>query len=358
MALGDVLPRIDPGGPGGGAPGPAQFYSPYNPYSPPGAMPLGFGGWGRRPDQYDIEPLIGELGGLGKSSGYGPGGRGGSYPGAPLSPPTPPAPSGFQIGGPGGGGFMRGGFFGGGQTPGYAPRRRRFGDFGGRGMPAGAPRTEGGWGDFGQQAADPRMPGRFAANADGKKCYDIAGREVPCGGNPPGHYFDPSLPSGGVSGQGPEVYRGQDAATGWSGQSGANDFPLYLQGQYRDFSNAGYFDPRGNQALIEAARQNAANVSGATQRRMNLATQMYGLDPAQAATFRLQGMLGAQGGEAQAVNAALNQAVQDQARYAQSLGMAWAGQPPIPRDTSPGVEDYVLQAIMAAIGGYAGGGRR
>jgi hypothetical protein len=103
------------------------------------------------------------------------------------------------------------------------------------------------------------------------------------------------------------------------------DFRLGLHNEWLNFANAGYFDPRGNPQLIEAGRQNAANVSGNLQRQMQLATSMMGLDPAQRATYRLQGMLGAQGQQAQLTNEALMDAWRRMAEYAERMSLGRYG---------------------------------
>jgi hypothetical protein len=90
---------------------------------------------------------------------------------------------------------------------------------------------------------------------------------------------------------------------------------------FRRSDLSGAYNPYGNERLIEAGRMNAANISGNLQRQMQIASSMSGLDPAQQASYRLQGMLGAQGQQAQLSNEAL----MDAYRRAADMSQQFAG---------------------------------
>ena len=137
---------------------------------------------------------------------------------------------------------------------------------------------------------------------------------------------------GGAGGAGPAGWgeRAPGSPYTWQDLSYPSN-PQWLGGYLRDYANKlGYFgDPR-NSMLMEFARQQAGRTSGALQQRINTASSMYGLDPAQAATYRLNAMLGGQGQEADYINQLLGLQFQQQQDWARQLAQQFA-QIPDPR---------------------------
>jgi len=139
----------------------------------------------------------------------------------------------------------------------------------------------------------------------------------------------------------------------------SNDFRLAQWQMFLPFLQAGYFDPRGNPLLIEQGRQRAAGISGSLQRRTNTAISAAGrgLDPAQAASYRLQSMIGSQGMESQLLNQALMDAYNRQADFAQQLALSQIGfgREGQEQQQSPSPWGGILSAVGAGLGGLVGG---
>ena len=173
-------------------------------------------------------------------------------------------------------------------------------------QPGRRPMAMPGWGDFsGGRTGGSLSGGAYGANA-----------APPYGGASSG-----GVGAGGVAGWG-ERAPGQPYS--WADLSYPSN-PQWLGGYLRDYANKlGYFgDPR-NSMLMEFARQQAGRTSGALQQRINTASSMYGLDPAQAATYRLNAMLGGQGQEADYINQLLGQQFQSQQDWARQLAQQFA----------------------------------
>lgn len=123
--------------------------------------------------------------------------------------------------------------------------------------------------------------------------------------------------------------------------------PQRLGGYLMDYADKlGYFgDPRQS-ALSDYARQQAAQTSGAFQRRMQTAGQVAGLPYGQRGFGYLQGMLGGQGSEAAIINQLLRQQMEEQQSWARNLAAGFAGIP----DTRAQTRAYDQQANMGWMG--------
>jgi hypothetical protein len=151
-------------------------------------------------------------------------------------------------------------------------------------------------------------------------------------------------------------------------QPSEGDFRSHIYRLLENFGQEGYFDPRGNQRLIEAGRQNAGNISGGLQRQAQLASQASGQDPTQRASFWLQALLGGQGQQANLTNQALMDAWRRQADFAQGLMGQSQGLGQFNRQQEgPSFGDYLgalggtaVGSFLGPLGGAAGGalGRR
>jgi len=170
---------------------------------------------------------------------------------------------------------------------------------------------------------------------------------------------------GGVEGGGsaqPVSQPGRQAAWGeaspghnytWADLSYPSD-PQWLGGYLRDYANKlGYFgDPRQS-AMFDFSRQQAAQNSGAMQRRAQMAAQVSGLPQGQRGYAWLQGMLGGQGNEAMINNQLLQQQFQQQQDWARQLAAQFSGNP----DTRAQTNALRQQTNMAWMGplGQIGG---
>lgn len=149
-------------------------------------------------------------------------------------------------------------------------------------------------------------------------------------------------------------YQAPQTPVGW--YPSENDWRLRLYQNLQGFQGSGYFDPKGNQMLQDIARMNAANTSAAMQHRLNTASRVYGLDPGQAGAYRMQGMLGAMGGQARAEQDALMEAIRSQNAFAQQMALQQFGMGQYQRG-QPSANPWgaILGGVGSAIGGYFGG---
>lgn len=111
------------------------------------------------------------------------------------------------------------------------------------------------------------------------------GGQQPLGGNQPtgnGYQYNPE---GGVTG-------GYNAANPWGQMTQNRDPRTYGQGvrNLGAFGEAGYFDPRGNQMLINSQNEAAQGTADSLVRRQMTQADLGGLDPAQRAVAKQQAL--------------------------------------------------------------------
>jgi len=85
------------------------------------------------------------------------------------------------------------------------------------------------------------------------------------------------------------------------------------------FGEAGYWDPNGNQALMNSVRGEALANARAQQQGAGLRAQLAGMDPGAAASYRLEAGLRGSSDVARALNNARTQSMLAQQNYANSL---------------------------------------
>lgn len=85
------------------------------------------------------------------------------------------------------------------------------------------------------------------------------------------------------------------------------------------FGEAGYWDPNGNQALMNSVRTEALANARAQQQGAGLRAQLAGMDPGAAASYRLEAGLRGSSDVARALNNARTQSMLAQQNYANSL---------------------------------------
>ena len=85
------------------------------------------------------------------------------------------------------------------------------------------------------------------------------------------------------------------------------------------FGAAGYFDPRGNQMLMDSVRQEALANARASQQGAGLRAQLAGLDPGAAASYSLEAGLRGSSDVARALNNARTQSMLQQQGLANSM---------------------------------------
>lgn len=223
---------------------------------------------------------------------------------------------------------------------GGAIQRRRMGGFGGMQAPQGFNQRSGFGGvpipNMGQQPPWAMMQPLSASPAQGQD-YNLAPGE-----NALNRQYGP----GGAWGRFGEVRPGRGYS--WEDLSSLSD-PQWLSGHLLNLSKLGYFgDPRDS-ALTDFSRQQAAQASGAMQRRAQTAGQVAGLPQGQRGFAYLQGMLGGQGQEASIINQLLRQQFEQQQDWARNLAAGFAGIP----DTRAQTRAYE-QAWMGPAGGVLG----
>ena len=160
----------------------------------------------------------------------------------------------------------------------------------------------------------------------------------------------------------------------WEAISGIAD-PQWLAGLVADYrGKLGYFgDPRTS-VMADFSRQQAAQTSGAMQRRAQLAGQVSGLPAGQRGFAWLQSQLGGQGSEAAIINQLLREQFQQQQDYARQVALALSGTPDTRAQTRAMNQAWMGPAAQiggaalgsifgpagmaagAALGGAAGGG--
>lgn len=92
-----------------------------------------------------------------------------------------------------------------------------------------------------------------------------------------------------------------------------------LNNLLKQFTDAGYFSPEGNQALMRSVQANATSNADAMRARKQNALALGGMDPGQAAAFKQMADLQGQGDVANALNSAQYGALQNQQNFANSL---------------------------------------
>ena len=92
-----------------------------------------------------------------------------------------------------------------------------------------------------------------------------------------------------------------------------------LNNLLKQFTDAGYFSPEGNQALMRSVQANATSNADAMRARQQNALALGGMDPGQAAAFKQMADLQGQGDVANALNSAQYGALQNQQNFANSL---------------------------------------
>ena len=92
-----------------------------------------------------------------------------------------------------------------------------------------------------------------------------------------------------------------------------------LNNLLKQFTDAGYFSPEGNQALMRAVQANATSNADAMRARQQNALSLGGMDPGQAAAFKQMADLRGQGDVANALNSAQYGALQNQQNFANNL---------------------------------------
>lgn len=85
------------------------------------------------------------------------------------------------------------------------------------------------------------------------------------------------------------------------------------------FGEAGYWDPNGNQALMNSVRGEALANARAAQQGAGLRAQLAGMDPSAAASYRMEAGLRGSSDVARALNNARTQSMLAQQNYANSL---------------------------------------
>lgn len=89
--------------------------------------------------------------------------------------------------------------------------------------------------------------------------------------------------------------------------------------QLGGFGEAGYWDPNGNQALMNSVRGEALANARAAQQGAGLRAQLAGMDPSAAASYRMEAGLRGSSDVARALNNARTQSMLAQQNYANSL---------------------------------------
>lgn len=135
----------------------------------------------------------------------------------------------------------------------------------------------GGWANFG---SGNRWAGIAGGMQQPKAPQQPLGGAQPAGGN--GYTYNPE---GGVTG-------GYNPANPWGQMTQNRDTRTYGQANRTlgEFGEAGYFDPRGNQMLINSQNEAARGTADALVRRNMAAADLSGLDPAQRAVAKLQAL--------------------------------------------------------------------
>jgi len=92
-----------------------------------------------------------------------------------------------------------------------------------------------------------------------------------------------------------------------------------LNNLLRQYTDAGYFSPGGNPAIMKMVQDTATSNADAMRQRQANALNLGGMDAGQAASMKLMGDLRGQGDVANALNGAYNGALQQQQGFANNL---------------------------------------